>query len=160
MFKWFLNLFFYKKECYSLEKRSDKIKCVKEHLVFNPYFKEFRDIKIVFINKTIEGTVIELRQLKYKIENNSTDFNNITENTVSSLQLKNWFSTTNGKILSNHQNLWHEYLDLSIWLSDFYDKHINDEGGIDRWVSLKIKPYIINIDIVVNTLIDSQKKEL
>lgn len=156
----FFKKFFYKKECYACKTLIEKITCVREHLLIDPYSKEYRSLKLKFIHANIEDTINELKALKNSMEIGSYIIPKIAEINVKEYYISKWFTDNEKNILSNTEVTWKEYLDLYIWLITWYNENSTDLTKSTYGVSLKIKPYIINIDIVVNALIEYQKQEL
>lgn len=156
----FLKKIFYKKECYACKTLKEKILCVRKHLVFDPYSEEYRSLKLKFIHKNINNSIDNLTIIKNGIETNNFIAPKITETNVMSYSMSRWFTDDDHNIIYNTTDKWEEYIDLHIWLIDWYDENIKDFSNPKYGVSYKLKPYIINIELVLDALIEFQKQEI
>ena len=155
----FLKKFFYKEECYNSKTILDKIKCVRKNLKITPYSKEYRNLYTVFINKNIMEAIEELEILKNNISIDNIVVKKITENTVKEFYFNKWFTDNKLSILNNTDEIWSKYLDLNIWLLEWYNKNNNVESKYYSY-TLKIKPYIINITNVIEDIIKYQDRSI
>ena len=155
----FLKKFFYKEECYNSKTLLDRIKCVKKNLKITPYAKEYKSLTLLFINKNIMEAINDLELLKSNIIKDNIVVKRITENSVNEYYFNKWFTDDKMSILNNTDEVWYKYLDLNIWLIEWYDINNNVESNYYSY-TLKIKPYIINITEVINDIINYQDKSI
>lgn len=155
----FLKKFFYKEECYNSKTLIDRIKCVKKNLKITPYAKEYKSLTLLFINKNIMEAINDLELLKSNIIKDNIVVKRITENSVNEYYFNKWFTDDRMSILNNTDEVWYKYLDLNIWLIEWYDINNNVESNYYSY-TLKIKPYIINITEVINDIINYQDKSI
>lgn len=159
MFKW-LSKIFIKKECHKCTDLLDKMNCIKKHLLIDPYGDTYRGLKLEFVNNNIAEAIRELKVLKNNLSNNIHDVRKINSNEIKDMTISKWFTDDDYNIIENTDKMWLEWLSLNIWLVDWYEKNNKPSKGRLFSVSIKIKPYIINIVNVVDTLIIHQKEEL
>ncbi len=155
----FLKKFFYKEECYNSRTLLERIKCVKKNLKITPYAKEYRSLSITFINKNIMEAIDELELLKSNIIIDNIIIKRITNSSVNEYYFNKWFTDSKMSILNNTDEVWYKYLDLNIWLIEWYNANNNVESKYYSY-TLKIKPYIINITEVINDIINYQDRSI
>jgi SepF-like predicted cell division protein (DUF552 family) len=155
----FLKKIFYKEECYNRKTLIDKIKCVKSNLKITPYSKEYKGLQITFIHRNITEAISDLEELKSNIISDNIVIKKITEKSIKTLYINKWFTDNRMSILSNTDEIWYEYLNLNIWLIEWYNN--NSKMG-EKYYSytLKIRPYILNITEVIDDIIKYQDKSI
>jgi len=150
---------FYNKECYNCKTLLKKLLCVRKYVKVDPY-KTNSSIIISSLEPTIGEYIDHLTNLITDIEIDEFNANNITENKLKNKRFSMWYTNKDNIIYEDGNNKWIDFLSLAIEIVTIYDKyHSNIEDTKKYWISMKIQPYIINIESIIDGIINNQVKE-
>lgn len=155
----FIKKLFYKEECYNCKTDISKLKCVRNNMKITPYSKEYRNLNLGFLHNNIMEAIVEINDLKSGIIQDNISVKRITQSMIKEKYINKWFTDNEFSIMENTDDIWYEYLDLNIWLLEWYITN-NVIGSKYYSYTLKIKPYIININNIVDNIIKFQDKSL
>ena len=156
----FLKRIFYNKECYNCNNTIDKINCIKKKLDVKPYELEYMDLEIKTLEINITDYINTINDTLISIDNRNLNIKKITENNVSKITFGKWFTNSRMSIINDTDELWFEFLNKILLLNVFYNKYKNSlDKPIEHALSIKIRPYIINLEHIVNTIIENQIKD-
>jgi len=152
----FIRGLFYYKECENKKDLLAKLNCIKKNKVVKPYDSEFSNIELNVIDETITHYK---NYLQYKIDSDLSvrqQIKPMTESGLHTVNLANWFSDERGYMLDNAPDAWVEFLDTAIDFALWYylaSKNPNDI--ITYGNSIKLRPYIINLESIADAIIEN-----
>lgn len=156
-----LKRIFYKEECSDKTELIDKIKCIEKRIDINPYSKEYKYINIRSIENNIINYTRELETMLFNLNNETYIIRNINTHVVKRYNFNTWFTDDDFNILTDTNNIWKEFIRVSMELVIWYNKYNSNMNDVRRHgVSIKLLPYITNIREIIDILIKYQNKEI
>jgi len=114
--------------------------------------------------KSIENNIVEytnaINNLIDNINNNLNEISKIKDLFIQDKRLGLWMSDNDDNILVNTDGYLKRFFKASLKLNEIYILYSSDLSNSEAyWISMKIKPYIINIEGIIRSLIESYEKE-
>ena len=145
----------YRKGYLSLNSISDKIDYLKT-ININPYNSKYMRVNMISIERDIVTyTHVFDMLLREDFVHSRVNVKKITENVLHNTTLIHWFSN-NGHYVDNINELFSIWLTYAQELVNMYDaSRYNSTNAVMVGNSIKIQPYIINIENIVDTILET-----
>jgi len=155
-----LNIFkkiFYYKECYNCKTLIDKLKCIDRNIKIEPYSDNYNSLRIRSLELNVFDYIDVMNDIIKGLDNDSVNIKRVTENSIKDLRFNLWFTDSSMKIITEPENLWKKYSSTALELAKRYEYLTKDMSRTKEYgISIKLRPYIINIEDIVDVLIENQ----
>lgn len=153
-----IKLYFYKRKLNKCKTLIDKILFLKEQPSLYFYSELYRNTYLSFIDKDIIEFNNNIENIfRQGLETRYVAIKNISADRYYNTSLSFWYSDTT-KILTN-DNEYKRFIKNCEMFVKWYEGNVKEIGNVNIVNNIRrIKPYYYNIELIINTMIDIEKK--